>query len=72
MTSCFEGCTALSGTTIIFPSTSPTDPSKWTDAFKDVTGVTVQVPDCDVKAAIESASGNSGVTVVVAGGLTCP
>ncbi len=74
MTSCFEGCTALSGTTIIFPSTSPTDPSKWTDAFKGVLpsqGVTVQVPDCGVKAAIESASGNSGVTVVVAGGCDC-
>ena len=70
MFGCFGGCTSLSGTVTI--NASITNSSMWYYAFKNVSGVTVQVPDCDVKAAIESASGNSGVTVVVAGCLSCP
>ena len=72
MHSYFIGCTSLSGTVTI--NASITDASKWENAFKNVSGVTVQVPDACTKAAIESASGNSGVTVVIApgGSTTCP
>nr|MCR5621231.1 leucine-rich repeat protein [Treponema sp.] len=69
MTSCFEGCTALNGKTFSIGS-GPTDAAKWANAFKGLTGVTVQIwsSDCTLraamKAAIEAASGNSGVTVV--------
>ena len=62
MTSCFEGCTGLSGKTFYFRS-GPTVASKWTDAFKGLTGVILKVPNADVKTAVQSASGNSGVTV---------
>ena len=72
MFGCFGGCTSLSGTVTI--NASITDASKWEYAFDGVTGVTVQVPNACTKAAIESASGNSGVTVVIApgGSTTCP
>ena len=71
---CFDGCTNLTGTVIINASLTGNDElgsSLWAHAFENVTGVTVQVPDACTKAAIESASGNSGVTVVVAGGCDC-
>ena len=61
MTSCFEGCTGLSGKTFYF-NDGPTVASKWTDAFKGLTGVTVQIwNNCSLKAAIEE--GNPNVTV---------
>ena len=69
---CFSSCTSLSGTVTI--NASITDAGMWDNTFKDVTGVTVQVPDRGTKAAIEAADGNSGVTVVIApgGSTTCP
>ena len=58
MTSCFEGCTGLSGKTFYF-NDGPTVASKWTDAFKGLTGVTVQIwNNCSLKAAIEAGSPN--------------
>ena len=72
MFGCFGGCTSLSGTVTI--NASITNSSMWYYAFRGVTGVTVQVPDCGTKAAIEAADGNSGVTVVFTAdpAPTCP
>lgn len=72
MRACFNGCTSLTGTVII--NASITDSDKWDNAFYNVSGVTVQVPDYCTKQAIMSASGNSGITTIVVadGSTSCP
>lgn len=70
MSYCFDGCTNLTGTVTV--NASITNSNKWKAAFNGVTGVTVQVPDCGTKDAIEIRPENGGATVVVAGSLSCP
>ena len=69
MFGCFGGCTSLSGTVTI--NASITNSSMWYYAFRGVTGVTVQVPDCGTKAAIEERPENAGVTVELISGSSC-
>ena len=69
MSYCFDGCTSLTSVTV---NASITSSFKWDYAFFGVTGVTVQVPDCDTKDAIEIRPENGGATVVVADGRSCP